>query len=55
MLCRNFNLYEDDTLMKKPTMKHIQFARDDINTLANRLNELVLRVTLLESQIGKKK
>lgn len=39
----------------KPTMKHIQFARDDINVLANRLNDLVTRVTLLESSIGKKK
>ncbi len=41
--------------MSKPTMKHIQYARDDINTLATRLNELVTRVTLLESKISKKK
>jgi len=36
-------------------MKHIQFARDDINVLANRLNDLVTRVTVLESTIGKEK
>ncbi len=41
--------------MSKPTMKHIQYARDDINTLAKRLNDLVTRVTALESSIGKKK
>ena len=35
--------------MSKPTMKHIQFARDDINTLAKRLNALTARVTLLEN------
>ena len=36
--------------MSKPTMKHIQYARDDINTLAKRLNVLTARVTLLENQ-----
>lgn len=41
--------------MKRPTMKHIQFARDDINVLAKRLSDLVTRVTVLESTIGKKK
>ncbi len=39
----------------KPTMKHIQFARDDINTLAKRINLLTARVTVLESSVGKKK
>lgn len=34
--------------MSRPTMKHIQFARDDINALAKRLNLLTARVTLLE-------
>lgn len=34
--------------MSKPTMKHIQYARDDIQTLAKRLNVLTARVTLLE-------
>jgi hypothetical protein len=34
--------------MSKPTMKHIQFARDDIQALAKRLNLLTARVTLLE-------
>jgi len=41
--------------MKRPTMKHIAFAREDINTLATRLNDLVARVTALESSISKKK
>ncbi len=41
--------------MKRPSMKHIQYARDDINLLAQRLNELAHRVTLLESSISKKK
>ncbi len=41
--------------MSKPTMKHIQYARDDINTLAKRLNLLVTRVTILESSISKDK
>jgi hypothetical protein len=31
----------------KPTMKHIQYARDDIQTLARRLNKLVERVQAL--------
>lgn len=41
--------------MSRPTMKHIQYARDDINTLAKRLNALVIRVTILEASIGKEK
>lgn len=41
--------------MKRPTMKHIGYAREDIKTLANRLNLLVARVTALESSISKKK
>lgn len=42
-------------MSSKPTMKHIQFARDDINTLAKRLNVLMARVTALESSVGKQK
>jgi len=34
--------------MKTPSMKHIQYARDDINLLAKRLNDLTKRVTQLE-------
>jgi len=41
--------------MKVPTMRHIQFARDDINVLAKRLSDLVTRVTILESLISEKK
>ncbi len=41
--------------MSRPTMKHIQYARDDINTLAKRLNVLADRVAVLEASIGKKK
>lgn len=41
--------------MNRPTMKHIQYARDDINVLAKRLGDLVDRVTVLESSIGEKK
>ena len=35
-------------MSSKPTMKHIQFARNDIMSLAKRLNALTARVTLLE-------
>ncbi len=41
--------------MKMPTFKHIQYARDDINVLSKRLNDLVTRVTVLESLVGKQK
>ncbi len=41
--------------MSRPTMKHIQYARDDINVLAKRLSDLVARVTVLESSISKDK
>ncbi len=41
--------------MKVPTMKHIQYARDDINVLAKRLSDLVTRVTVLESLVSEKK
>ncbi len=41
--------------MSRPTMKHIQYARDDINVLAKRLSDLVTRVTTLEALIGEKK
>jgi len=41
--------------MNRPTMKHIQYARDDINVLAKRLSDLVTRVTILESSVGKQK
>lgn len=34
--------------MKIPSMKHIQYARDDIQALAKRLNLLTVRVTQLE-------
>jgi hypothetical protein len=37
----------------KPTMKHIQYARDDIQTLARRLNKLVERVQALETSLSK--
>ncbi len=37
----------------KPTMKHIQYARDDIQTLARRLNELTDRVQALEVSLSK--
>ncbi len=42
-------------MSKMPTFKHIQYARDDIMTLAKRLNVLTARVSKLESSIGKKK
>ncbi len=41
--------------MKVPTMKHIQYARDDINILAKRLNELTSRVTQLEKETSASK
>ncbi len=41
--------------MSRPTMKHIQYARDDINTLAKRLNLLQARVTALEKISSKSK
>jgi hypothetical protein len=37
----------------KPTMKHIQYARDDIQTLAKRLNLLYDRVQKLEASLSK--
>ncbi len=37
----------------KPTMKHIQYARDDIQTLAKRLNQLSDRVQALETSASK--
>ncbi len=42
-------------MSKMPTFKHIQYARDDIMTLAKRLNVLTERVSKLESSIGKDK
>ena len=42
-------------MSKVPTFKHIQYARDDINTLAKRINLLTARVSALESSISKKK
>ena len=39
--------------MNRPTMKHIQYARDERNVLAERLSDLVDRVAALESSIGK--
>jgi len=51
----HFDLYEIGEIVKRPSMKHIQFARDDINALANRLNNLIERVVILESSISKKK
>ncbi len=40
--------------MKIPTFKHIQYARDDIQLLAKRLNELVQRVDKLEETSASK-
>lgn len=40
-------------MSSRPTMKHIQYARDDLNTLAKRLNELTQRVERLETSLSK--
>ncbi len=36
--------------MSRPTMKHIQYARDDINVLAKRISALETRIKDLEGQ-----
>jgi tetrahydromethanopterin S-methyltransferase subunit F len=55
MLCRNFNLYEDDKIMKSVNMKHIQYVRSDVNDLANKIQLIADRLSALESSISKKK
>ncbi len=40
-------------MSKMPTFKHIQYARDDIQTLAKRINELTTRVQALETSASK--